>query len=35
MVTDTINLNADVNGDKKIGGEELIYILQYVAELRK
>jgi len=29
-----INLNADVNGDGKIGKEELVYILQKVAGLR-
>jgi len=33
-VTETINLNADVNGDGKIGIEEVIYILQIVAGLR-
>jgi len=33
-VTDTINLNADVNSDKKIGIEEVIYILQKVSGLR-
>ena len=33
-VTDTINLNADVNSDKKIGIEEVIYILQKVSGVR-
>ncbi|NJL60489.1 MAG: hypothetical protein HC887_13445, partial [Desulfobacteraceae bacterium] len=30
----SVNQNADVNGDGKIGTEELIYILQKVAGLR-
>jgi len=33
-VSQTVNLNADVNGDKKIGNEEVVYILQKVAGLR-
>jgi len=33
-VTEAINLNADVNGDKKIGMEEVIFILQKVSGLR-
>jgi hypothetical protein len=31
---ETITLDADINGDDKIGIEEMIYILQYVAGLR-
>jgi len=33
-VAETINPNADVNGDGKIGLPEVIYILQKVAGLR-
>ncbi|HAO22365.1 MAG TPA: hypothetical protein DCQ37_19010, partial [Desulfobacteraceae bacterium] len=32
--TQTIMLKADVNNDNKIGIEEVVYILQYIAALR-
>jgi len=35
MLVDKLNLKIDVNGDGKIGLEELGYILQKVAELRQ